>query len=82
MASYPAARTASAVHGAWSSVLLTLEDRARGAVLCVLSEQNALLERVAGVIIRMCMFALAGGITEDAYGEAPPPSAFWKHLCG
>ena len=83
MASYPAALgTASAVHGASNPVLLTLEDRARGAVLCVLSEQKALLERVAGVTIRMCMLALAGGITEDAYGEALPPPAFWKHLCG
>ena len=54
----------------------------REAQFCVLSEQKALLERVAGVIVRMCMFALAGGITKDAYGEAPPPPAFWKHLCG
>ena len=67
MASYPTARgTASVVHGASNpAVLLTLEDRARGAVLCVLSEQKALLERVAGVIIRMCIFALTGGMTEE-----------------
>ena len=83
MASYPAARgTASAVHGASNPVLLTLEDRARGAVLFVLSEQKACVQRVAGVIIRMCIFALTGGIIEDAYGEAPPPPAFWKHLRG
>ena len=49
--------------------------------VCCLSKK-ALLERVAGVTIRMCMLALAGGITEDAYGEALPPPAFWKHLCG
>ena len=66
MTSYTAARgTVSAVHGASNPVLLTLEDRARGAVLCVLSEQKALLERVAGVIIRMRIFALTGGITEE-----------------